>query len=128
MEKYVIDELANYKKQIEAKQITFEQAAQKYSEDPGSKDRGGLFQLNRNDKNVDPTFLAAAFRLKDGEISPVIKSKFGYHIIQMEQRNGDDAVVRHILRVPPVTDVEIKESMAKLDSVRAKLIAGTIDF
>ncbi|MFL5787909.1 MAG: peptidylprolyl isomerase [Flavisolibacter sp.] len=128
LDKYVVDELNNYRKQVEAKLITFAQAAQKYSEDPGTKDRGGEFQINRNDKNIDPTFLATAFRLKDGEISQVIKSKFGYHIIQMEQRNGDDAVVRHILRVPPVTDVEIKESMAKLDSVRAKLIAGTIDF
>jgi Parvulin-like peptidyl-prolyl isomerase len=128
LEKYVVDELNNYKKQIDAKLITFAQAAQKYSEDPGSKDRGGEFQVNRNDKNIDPTFLATSFRLKEGEISPVIHSKFGYHIIQMVQRNGDDAVVRHILRIPPVTDAEVNESVSKLDSVRAKLIAGTIDF
>ena len=128
LEKYVVDELNNYKKQIDAKLITFAQAAQKYSEDPGSKDRGGEFQVNRNDKNIDPTFLATTFRLKEGEISPVIHSKFGYHIIQMVQRNGDDAVVRHILRIPPVTDAEVNESISKLDSVRAKLIAGTIDF
>jgi peptidyl-prolyl cis-trans isomerase SurA len=128
LEKYIVDELTNYRKQIDAKIITFAQAAQKYSEDPGSKDRGGEFQINRNDKNIDPTFLQTAFRLKEGEISPVIHSKFGYHIIQMVQRNGDDAVVRHILRIPPVTDAEVNESIAKLDSVRAKLIAGTIDF
>ncbi|HEX2605917.1 MAG TPA: peptidylprolyl isomerase [Flavisolibacter sp.] len=128
LEKYVIDELTNYKKQIEAKAISFAQAAVKYSEDPGSKDRGGEFQINRNDKNIDPTFLSTSFRLKEGEVSPVIKSKFGYHIIQMVQRNGDDAVVRHILRIPPVTDVETKEGIAKLDSIRAKIIAGTMDF
>ncbi|HEV7620704.1 MAG TPA: peptidylprolyl isomerase [Flavisolibacter sp.] len=128
LDKYIVDELNNYKKQIEAKTITFAQAAQKYSEDPGTKDRGGEFQLNRNDKGVDPTFLAAAFRLKNGEVSPVIKSKFGYHIIEMEQRNGDDAVVRHILRIPDVTEAEINQSIARLDSVRSKLIAGTIDF
>ncbi|HWJ26221.1 MAG TPA: peptidylprolyl isomerase [Flavisolibacter sp.] len=128
LEKYVQDELANYKKQIEAKQITFEQAAAKYSEDKGTQEHGGLFSMNRNDKNVDPTFLAAAFRLKDGEISSVIKSKFGYHIIQMVKRSGDDATVRHILRSAPITDVETNESIAKLDSVRSKLIAGTIDF
>jgi peptidyl-prolyl cis-trans isomerase SurA len=128
LEKYVMDELANYKKQIEAKNITFAQAAQKYSEDPGSKDRGGQYQINRNEKQWDPVFMAAAFRLKNGEISPVIKTKFGYHIIQMDQRNGDDAIIRHILRIPPVTDVEINESVSKLDSVRSKLIAGTLDF
>ena len=72
--------------------------------------------------------MAAAFRLKQGEISDVIKTKFGYHIIQMVQRNGDDAVIRHILRIPPVTDVEVRESVQRLDSVRAKLIAGTMEF
>lgn len=128
LEKYVMDELANYKKQIEAHLITFEQAAKRYSEDPGSKDRGGQYQINRNEKQWDPTFMAAAFRLKDGEISNIIKTKFGYHIIQMVQRNGDDAIIRHILRIPPISDVEIKESVAKLDSVRSQLIAGTIGF
>src|SRR5829696_1363666 len=128
LEKYVMDELANYKRQIDAKLITFAQAAQKYSEDPGSKDKGGQYQINRNEKQWDPTFMAAAFRLKEGEISNVIKTKFGYHIIQMVQRNGDDAVIRHILRAAPITDTEINAGISKLDSVRAKLIAGTIDF
>lgn len=128
LEKYVMDELANNKKQIESKMISFAQAAQKYSEDPGSKDRGGQYQINRNEKQWDPIFMAAAFRLKEGEISNVIKTKFGYHLIKMEKRNGDDAIIRHILRIPPISDAEVNESIAKLDSVRAKLIAGTIDF
>jgi peptidyl-prolyl cis-trans isomerase SurA len=128
LEKYVIDELNNYKRQIESKVATFDQLAKRYSEDPGSKDRGGQYEINRNDKQWDPTFMAAAFRLKDGEISPVIKTKFGYHIIQMVQRRGDDAVIRHILRTPPITDVETNAAIAKLDSVRAKIIAGTMDF
>ncbi len=128
LELYIQNEMATYKKQIESKLVTFDQLAKKVSEDPGTKDKGGLFTVNRNDKQIDPTFMSATFRLKDGEISPVIKSQFGYHIILMVQRSGDDAVVRHILRVPPVTDVELKEGVSKLDSVRSKLIAGTIDF
>jgi peptidyl-prolyl cis-trans isomerase SurA len=120
--------MLNYKKQIESKIISFEQAAKRYSEDPGSKDRGGMYQINRNEKSWDPAFMAAAFRLKEGEISDVVKSKFGYHLIQLVQRNGDDAVIRHILRVPPVTDEEMNAGISKLDSVRANLIAGTIDF
>lgn len=128
LEKYIIDELNNYKKQVESKVITFAQLAKQVSQDPGTKDQGGQLQINRNDKGVDPSFLVAAFRLKDGEISPPVKSKFGYHIIQMVERNGDDAIVRHILRIPPITDVEINEAKAKLDSVRSKIIAGTIGF
>jgi peptidyl-prolyl cis-trans isomerase SurA len=128
LEKYVIDELNNYKHQVETHVATFEQLAKRYSEDPGSKDRGGEYQLNRSDKSWDPAFLSTAFRLKDGEISAPFKGKFGYHIIQMVQRSGDDAVVRHILRRPPITETEIAAAHAKLDSARAKIIAGTLTF
>ena len=128
LEKYVIDELNNYKKQIESGLTSFDQLAKRYSEDPGSKERGGQYQINRNEKTWDPAFMSAAFRLKDGQISPIVKTKFGYHIIQMVQRSGDEAIVRHILRRPPVTEQELNEGIAKLDSVRSNLIAGTISF
>ena len=128
MEKYVIDELNNYRRQLEMKVATFDQLVKSYSEDPGSKDRGGQYQINRTEKTWDPAFMAAAFRLKEGELSPVVKSKFGYHLIQMVSRSGDDAVVRHILRIAPVTEVEMEASISKLDSIRAKLIAGTTTF
>lgn len=128
MERYVADELANYKKQVEMKIATFDQLARRHTEDPGSKERGGQYQINRKEKTWDPAFISAAFRLKDGEISNPFKSKFGWHIIQMESRSGDDAIVRHILRIPPVTDEEINSGITKLDSIRAKIVAGTMDF
>lgn len=84
--------------------------------------------MNRSDKQWDPAFFAAAFRLKEGQISPVIKTNFGYHIIQLVSRNGDDIVIRHILRIPQITDTEAKEAVAKLDSVRDKILAGSIGF
>lgn len=128
MDTYVVGELANYKRQIEAKTATFESLAKRYSEDPGSKDRGGQYQISRVDKSWDPAFVAAAFRLKEGQISNPFKSKFGYHILQLIERNGDEATVRHILRVPPVNEEEIAEATTKLDSARVKLVAGSIDF
>lgn len=128
LEEYIIGEMNNYKRQIEARLTTFGQLASKVSEDPGSKEREGKYQINRNEKTWDPVFLSTAFRLKEGEISMPVKSKFGYHIIKMEQRNGDDAVVAHILRIPPVTDDEIKQAINKLDTARSKIIAGTIGF
>jgi len=129
LEKYVIDELNNYKRQVEMRLTTFERLARQYSEEPGAKESGGMLpEISRGEKSWDPAFMAAAFRLKDGEISPVVKSKFGYHIIQMVQRSGDRALVRHIIRIPPVTEAELAEGKAKLDSIRAKLIAGTLDF
>ena len=128
VESYVTRELNDFKRQVESGSKNFEQLARQYTEDPGSKETGGQYSLNRNDKIWDPTFLAAAFKLKEGQISPVIKTKFGLHIIQLVSRAGDDAIVRHILKIPPVTDAEVKEGLIKLDSVRSKLIAGTISF
>lgn len=128
IEQYVLGEMGNYKKQLENKLADFCQLAKTVSEDPGSKERCGQYQVNRNEKSWDPVFLSTAFRLKEGEISAPVKSKFGYHIIQMVRRNGDDADVRHILRIPPITDDEINQAKTKLDSVRAKVIAGTMSF
>jgi peptidyl-prolyl cis-trans isomerase SurA len=128
IEKLAIDDLTDYKRQVEAGMKKFESLAKLYSDDPGSKDNGGAYDLSRSDKQWDPIFLAAAFRLKEGQISPIIKTQFGYHIIQMVSRNGDDAKIRHILRIPQITDPETNIAIQKLDSIRSQLIAGTIAF
>jgi len=128
LEQYIAGEMNNYKKQIETKITDFCRLAKQVSEDPGSKDRCGQYQINRTEKTWDPVFLSTAFRMKEGEISSPVKSKFGFHIIQMVQRNGDDAIVRHILRIPPVTEEEINQAKGKLDTIRSKIIAGTLGF
>jgi peptidyl-prolyl cis-trans isomerase SurA len=127
-EEYCIEQLKEYKSQIESGKKDFATVASINTEDPGSKDRGGMYEINRNQKDLDPLWLSKAFTLKEGQISNPFKTKFGYHIIQLVSRAGDDAVVRHILKVPQVTQIEMKEGFQKMDSVRAKLIAGTIDF
>ena len=99
-----------------------------YTDDPGSKDNGGRYEINRNEKQWDPIFLAKAFSLKDGQISNVFKTKFGYHIIQMVSRNGDDAVIRHILKIPQISSIEVNQAKEKLDSVRTQLVDGTMQF
>jgi peptidyl-prolyl cis-trans isomerase SurA len=128
LEKYAIEELNDFKKQVESGEKKFETLASLYTDDPGSKNTGGMYNINRTEKQWDPAFLSAAFRLKDGQVSPVFKSKFGYHIIQMVNRAGDDAVVRHILKIPEVTSDEIKQATTKLDSVRAQLMVGNLGF
>ena len=128
VENYTIDQLKEYKKEVEDGSKKFETLASLYTDDPGSKDNGGRYEINRNEKQWDPIFLAKAFSLKDGQISNVFKTRFGYHIIQMVSKNGDDAVIRHILKIPQVSSIEVNETKEKLDSIRSKLIAGTIDF
>lgn len=129
IEKLAIDELNEYKQQVESGAKKFEVLARLYSDDPGSKEKGGVIELNRADsKSWDPVFFATAFRLKEGQVSPVVKSKYGYHIIQMVSRNGDDAVVRHILKIPQITPAEIEETTKQLDSVRTLLLNGSLSF
>jgi peptidyl-prolyl cis-trans isomerase SurA len=127
-EEYAVEQLKEYKTQIETGKRDFCAIAANYTEDPGSKDKCGQYEINRSQKNLDRDWLAKSFSLKEGQISNPFKTRFGYHIIQLISRAGDDAVVRHILRIPQVTKIEIKESLEKLDSVRAKLIAGTLTF
>lgn len=127
-EEYCIQQLKEYKEQIESGKSDFKTLASLYTEDPGSKEKGGEYEINRNQKDLDAIWLSKAFTLKEGQISTPFKTRFGYHILQLVSRAGDDAVVRHILKIPQVTIIEMNENKQKLDSVRAKLIAGTIQF
>ncbi len=128
VDEYVIKQLYEYKRQVESGSKRFDQLAKIYTDDPGSKESGGQYNVSRNDKFWDPAFLSTCFRLKEGQISNVIKSKFGYHIIQLVSRSGDDAVVRHILKIPPITNEEVKLVVNELDSVKEKLSKKEMDF
>lgn len=128
LETYAMDQLKEYKKQVEDGTRRFETLASLYTDDPGSKETGGLYEVNRNEKQWDPIFLAKAFTLKDGQVSSVFKGKHGYHIIQMVSRRGDDATIRHILKIPQVSSNEINQAIEKLDSVRNLLVDGKIQF
>ncbi len=128
MDKYAIDRLLDLKKKVENKEGDFGTYASLYSEDPGVKENGGVYTLNRNDKNWDADFLSASFRLKEGEMSSPVKSQFGYHLIKMNKRAGDNVVVQHILIKPNVVSSDIAASVAKLDSIRTNILAGKMNF
>lgn len=127
LDQYAKNKADTIRKQIVTDGANFEVMAGIHSEDPGSRDNGGsLGTISR--EGLVPEFAAAAFRLQNGEISPVVKTKFGYHIIQMVQRKGDEAEIRHILIRPERTSIDFNKALAKLDSIRAQLITGKINF
>jgi peptidyl-prolyl cis-trans isomerase SurA len=128
MEEYAQEELKEFKRQVESGSKKMEFLASQYSEDPAAKENAGLYVLNRNDNQWDPTFFNTAMSLKEGQVSRVIKSKFGYHIIQCLSKNGEEVTVRHILKIPRINEPDIKDAINKLDTVRSKLIAGTMKF
>lgn len=127
VEQYAIEKLEGIRKDIIAGRSAFDVMAGVYSEDPGSKDNGGELGIIGRDELV-PEFAAAAFRLQNGEISPVVKTKFGFHIVQMMNRQGEKAKLRHILVKPLITSDMVKVAMAKADSVRVELLTGKLKF
>ena len=127
-EEYAKEQLKDIKAQVESGKNDFASLAGIYTMDPGSKETGGQYDVNRYSKELDPVWLGKAFTLKPGQISNPFKTRFGYHIMQLISRAGDDASVRHILIIPQVTSYEMKEGMNKLDSIRDLLVAGKIDF
>ena len=129
MDQYAIDRLLDFKKRVLNKESDFGSLALLYSEDPGVKDNKGIYVLNRNDKTTyDPEFVAASFRLKEGEISSPVKTQFGYHLIQMVKRSGDNVTVQHIVLRAAVTKSDLAANIAKLDSIRSGILANKYTF
>lgn len=98
-----------------------------YSQDPGSAAKGGELGFMQRGSLV-PEFEEVAYQLKKDEVSDIVKSEFGYHIIQMIQRRGESVNVRHILIKPKVTAIELNAAEKKLDSIRSLVIANTMTF
>jgi peptidyl-prolyl cis-trans isomerase SurA len=106
---------------------SFELLASLYSEDIGSAQQGGLLDWAPRGTYVKE-FEGAAFKLKPGEISNVVSTQFGYHIIEMIERRGDMIQVRHILIRPQTTSKDAEYSQKKLDSIRTDIVDGKISF
>jgi peptidyl-prolyl cis-trans isomerase SurA len=126
-----LSEARNKIKQLRDRVIkgeNFTVLARLYSDDPGSASKGGELGLfNRG--SMQPEFEAAAFSLKKkGDVSEIIKTAFGYHIIQLIERKGEFVNARHILITPKVSPVELDKAARKLDSVSDLIRKDSIKF
>ena len=105
----------------------FSTLARIYSEDPGSAAKGGeLGFQGRGDFVAE--FEAAAFSLKEGEISEVIETEYGFHILQLIERRGDYVNVRHILRTLKVSPEALQVAYNELDSIANLIRNDSITF
>lgn len=121
------ERLREYREQILKGEKTFNTLAVLYSEDPGSATRGGeLGYIPRN--QLDPAFAEAAFNLKPGKISKIVESEFGFHIIQLIDRQGEKINVRHILLQPKIAEEEKEEALLRLDTIRQYINENKMTF
>lgn len=93
---------------------SFETQARIHSKDPGSARDGGKIEATRG--MMVPQFEAAVFSLQEGEVSNVFETDYGYHIVKLVKRKGEDYVCRHILIIPEYTNEELEKSAVIMDS------------
>lgn len=101
--------------------------AKEESDDPGSGRAGGDLGWTGRGKFV-PEFEAAAYGLELEELSEIVESQFGFHLIQLMGRRGNTIRTRHILVRPEITEADLELARSKLDTVRQLILSDSISF
>ena len=120
--------LREYTDRINNGEAEFSTLAILYSEDPGSARKGGeLGFFSRAD--MLPEFTNVAFSLNDPKkVSKIVETEFGYHIIQLVEKRGDRINCRHILLRPRVSNEELNQMIARMDTLRRDILDNKVTF
>ena len=121
-----LEKIKNIKSQLDNGE-PFENLSKKYSDDPGSSSKGGDLGWVKRGTFV-PKFEAIAYTLKKNEISDIVETEYGYHIIQLLERRGNTIHTRHILVKPRISGEDQKLAEKKLDSIRTLIISDSMSF
>lgn len=98
-----------------------------YSEDRASATKGGELGFRSREELVK-AFADAAFNLKPGQVSNIVETEYGFHIIQLIEKKNDQVNVRHILMKPSFTSEMIMKAQSRLDSIASLVRADSITF
>lgn len=124
----VEDKLKEIARRVNNGETTFATQARMWSQDPGSARNGGELGMKGRNEFV-PEFANVAFSLTDPKkVSKIVKSEYGYHIIQLIEKRGDLANVRHILITPEVSDSSFNSAITRLDSIGDDIRQGKFTF
>lgn len=119
-----IDDL---RKRIAEQGEDFAELAKKFSDDPGSGAQGGDLGFQKRGTFVSE-FEAMAYKLEVNQLSPVVETEFGFHIIQLLERRGNLIHCRHILVKPEITEADMDAAQMKLDTLRQLIRDGKLSF
>ena len=121
------NKLREYARRVNSGEADFSTLAKFYSEDGSARNGGELGYMGRN--QLVPEFANVAFTLNDPKkVSKIVRSEYGYHIIQLIDKKGDKINVRHILLKPHIDDSEIGKGIARLDSIANDIRANKFTF
>lgn len=123
----VINQLKEIRQDVLENDASFNVKAILYSQDPGSKSKGGFYSMTKETPFVKE-FKDVAFSLREGEISEPFETSFGYHIIYIEKIRGQELDLRHILMTPEIPQSAIDKATKELDSIRQQVLEGKYTF
>lgn len=121
------EKLEKIRKRIVDENENFAELASIFSDDPGSARSGGDLGWAKRGSYV-PEFEAAAYNLEEGEVSEIIETQFGYHLLQLMGRRGNTINVRHILIKPEITPEDIDSTKNLLDTIAHYINADSLSF
>lgn len=124
----VINRLKDFKADVIDNGASFVSKAVLYSEDPGSRTKGGKYSINRKNSPMVKRFNEVAFSLSEGEISEPFETEYGFFIIYLEKIRGQEYDIRTILLRPKFSQKEIQETKSRLVNVRERIVSGEISF
>ncbi len=123
----VVNRLRQIREDVIDNGASFSVKAILYSQDPGSKAKGGKYTMTRETQFVKE-FKDVAFSLQEGEISEPFETAFGYHIIYIEKIRGQEIDLRHILLIPEIPEKVKQDAIAELEEIRQNIMDGKMTF
>lgn len=121
------ERLRDFRDRISAGTASFSTLALLYSEDPGSAAHGGdLGYFGR--AGMVKEFSEVAFNLKGDKVSKIVETEYGFHIIQLIDRQGEKISARHILLIPKASAEEKEEALKRLDTIRTMVLNNEVTF
>lgn len=120
------EKLADVRHQILFEKMKFAEMAKYYSQDGSAQQGGYLGEFTRG--RMVPAFEEVVFNLKEGEVSEVFETEFGFHIVQLHKRVGETVSASHILVRPRREKADEEPAINRLKEIKAMILTDTLSF